>query len=85
MTDYVISSDELEHIMDDVEADKHYKSVRSRPLSEAMKQERERVLKQIVTAMSNGEQCPHNFCINDQMNCVDCWWQWVESLRSEQP
>ena len=51
----------------------------------AKKAERVRVLKQVVTAMSTGEQCPHNFCINDQMNCIDCWWQWVESLRSEQP
>ncbi len=43
----------------------------------------EKVLIQIVDAMKSGQQCPHTHCINDQMSCVDCWWQWIESLRKK--
>lgn len=48
---------------------------------ESRQSEREEVINIIVNVMKSGQQCPHNSCINEQMSCVDCWWQWIESLR----
>lgn len=44
---YVISESELEHIMDDVEVDKHYKAVRSHPLESAIAEYNKDVIEEL--------------------------------------
>lgn len=47
MTDFVISEEQLEGIMDNAEADKHYKNIHSRPLSSELERHNANVIKEL--------------------------------------
>jgi len=72
MSDYVISEKEFERAEHDELTDNDIERIRSRPLSEALKQERERLLKRAC------DKCP----LLDERpeTCENCL---IESMRSE--
>ena len=64
--DFVISEEQLEGIMDNVEADRHYKAVRSQTITEALKAERKRVLDKLCD-LCPLEECRPQYCGIDSM------------------